>query len=278
MKKCIFPVAGYGTRFLPFTKAIPKEMLPILNKPIIHYAVNEAIKAKMSEIVFVTNRGKEAIVDYFDRNIELENIVTNAEGEKRLVEVNSIISECDFFYTRQKLIKGLGHAVIAGEKIIGDETFAVILVDDLCVENDGSSVIHNMKEIYDKTGCSVIGVMKVTPEQVSRYGIIDFTQTLDVYKYNVLKVADLVEKPKKENAPSNYAVIGRYVLQPKIFDLLRKTKPGKNDEIQLTDALRILARKGELLAYEFKGRRFDCGMVEGFVKATNYFYEKRDGR
>lgn len=275
ISKCLFPVAGYGTRFLPVTKAIPKEMLPILDKPIIHYGVSEAAKSGMSEIVFVTNRGKDAIVNYFDRNIELESVVAGGEGERRLAEVDFIISECDFFYTRQKLIKGLGHAVLAGEKIIGNEPFGIILADDLCMESDCSPVINNMRLIYERTGNSVIGVMKVPEDQVSRYGVIDCNQKYDIDGFNVIKVDDLVEKPERMAAPSNYAVIGRYVLSPEIFQFLRKTKPGKNGEVQLTDALRMLAGKGKLLAYEFRGKRFDCGMIEGFVQATNYFYEDR---
>lgn len=268
IRKCLFPVAGYGTRFLPATKAIPKEMLPIVNKPLIQYGVEEALDAGMSKITFITGRGKRAIEDHFDVNYELENEIRGTQAELALDGLRKLMSECRFSYTRQIRMAGLGHAVLAGESIIGNEPFGVILPDDLCIEKGGRSTIGDMKRIYENSGCSVIAVEKVPRKSVSRYGIVTLEKRDAEKEYNAFKVKDLVEKPSIAEAPSDLAVIGRYILTPDIFDLLRNTKPGKNGEIQLTDALRSLANDEKLLAYKILGKRFDCGTIEGFVDAT----------
>ena len=263
-------MAGYGTRFLPATKAIPKEMLPIVNKPLIQYGVEEALDAGMSKITFITGRGKRAIEDHFDVNYELENEIRGTKAESALDGLRRLMSECRFSYTRQIRMAGLGHAILAGESIIGNEPFGVILPDDLCIEKDGRSIIGDMKRIYENSGCSVIAVEKVPRKLVSKYGIVTLEKKEAEKEHNAFKVKDLVEKPSIAEAPSDLAVIGRYILSPNIFGLLKNTKPGKNGEIQLTDALCSLANDGKLIAYKYSGKRFDCGTIEGFVAATKY--------
>lgn len=269
--KCLFPAAGYGTRFLPATKAIPKEMLPILNKPLLQYGVEEAISADIRTIALVTGRGKRAIEDHFDDSIELDSQLKGTLKGKNLEEINSIIKNASFTYTRQHKILGLGHAVLTGEPLIGNETFAVILADDLC-DTDDESVLTQMIKVYNKHKCSIIGIEEIPLSKTNQYGIISGNAIRD--SENTYLVNNLIEKPEKENAPSNLAIIGRYILTPDIFDILKKTKPGKGGEIQLTDALISQAKEGRLIAYKFKGRRFDCGSVKGFLHATNHFAEK----
>jgi UTP--glucose-1-phosphate uridylyltransferase len=269
IKKCLFPAAGYGTRFLPATKAMPKEMLPIVNKPLIQYGVEEAIEAGMHNIGIVTGRGKRALEDHFDISYELEHQINGTAKEKFLADIRDIIDRCTFSYTRQTEMKGLGHAILTGETLIGREPFGVILADDLCV-GERHSVLAQMAHIYGKYRCSIVAIEEVPEEEVHKYGVIAGSELEE----GVYVVSDMVEKPDPADAPSNLAIIGRYILTPDIFDVIRETPPGRNGEIQITDALQTQAVKNMVLAYRFKGRRFDCGSVEGFVEATNYFYER----
>jgi len=277
VKKCLFPAAGYGTRFLPATKAIPKEMLPVLTKPLLQYGVEEAVAAGLDNMAIVTGRGKRAIEDHFDRSYELENQIDGTSKEKLMDGIRNIVENYTFSYTRQVEMKGLGHAILTGETLIGDEPFAVVLADDLC-DNDGDGVLTQMIELYNKYKCSIVAVEEIPPEDSNKYGVI----AGDVIKNHeeesvapsLFRVSDMVEKPDPKDAPSNLAIIGRYILTPDIFDILRDTKPGKGGEIQITDALLEQAKIGKVIAYKFKGRRFDCGSVDGFVQATNYFYNK----
>jgi len=267
--KCLFPAAGYGTRFLPATKATPKEMLPVLTKPLIQYGVEEAVEAGITTMAIVTGRGKRAIEDHFDRSYELEHQIQGSSKEALMSEIRTIIKNCTFSYTRQVDMKGLGHAILTGETLIGDEPFAVVLADDLC-DNDGEGVLEQMVALYNEHKCSIVAIEEVPREDTSKYGVI----AGDPITEKLYRITDMVEKPDPENAPSNLAIIGRYILTPDIFDILRQTKPGKGGEIQITDALLEQAKNGKVLAYKFDGQRFDCGSVDGFVKATNYFYNK----
>jgi len=295
IKKCLFPAAGYGTRFLPATKATPKEMLPVLTKPLIQYGVEEAVEAGLETMAIITGRGKRAIEDHFDISYELEHQIKGTSKEPLLTEIRSLITQCTFSYTRQVEMKGLGHAILTGETLIGDEPFAVILADDLCTNDtthhpeldttrhpeldSGSHPAHSengilsqMIEVYEKYQCSVVAIEEVPMDQTDKYGVIAgnlVDGTDDTYR-----VTDMVEKPDPKDAPTNLAIIGRYILTPDIFDILRETKPGKGGEIQITDALLEQAKEGKVIAYKFKGKRFDCGSVDGFVEATNYFYDK----
>jgi UTP--glucose-1-phosphate uridylyltransferase len=268
IKKCLFPVAGYGTRFLPATKAMPKEMLPILNKPLIQYGVEEAYAAGMHRIAFVTGRGKRAIEDHFDIAYELEHEIMGSTKEHRLDGIRELREHCTFTYTRQREMRGLGDAILTGDVLIGNEPFGVVLADDLCV-GDPDPVMSQMMAIYREHQCSVVAVEQVEPRDTDKYGVIA-GDAMDARSY---RVSDMVEKPAPDQAPSNLAIIGRYVLTPDIFDILRETPTGKGGELQITDALKIQAQQGRVVAYRFKGRRFDCGSVEGFVEATNYFFE-----
>ncbi len=278
IKKCLFPAAGYGTRFLPATKAIPKEMLPILNKPLLQYGVEEAIEAGLNTMAVVTGRGKRAIEDHFDTSYELEQQVKGTSKERYLEEIRKIIANCTFSYTRQIEMKGLGHAILTGETLIGEEPFAVILADDLC-NNEDVGVLAQMVKLYEKYKCSIVAVEEVPYKDTNKYGVVAIEEQ-PALKYgfqeddNAFKVTDMVEKPSPQDAPSNLAIIGRYILTPDIFDILRDTKPGKGGEIQITDALLQQAKQGKVIAYKFQGKRFDCGSVDGFVAATNYFYDK----
>jgi len=274
VKKCLFPAAGYGTRFLPATKATPKEMLPVLTKPLIQYGVEEALQANIKTMAIITGRGKRAIEDHFDISYELEHQIKDTSKEHLLTEIRSLISQCTFSYTRQVQMKGLGHAILTGETLIGNEPFAVILADDLCTHNE-DNVLKQMIEIYEKYQCSVVAIEEIDKDETNKYGVIAghlVDNTDDIYR-----VTDMVEKPEPQNAPSNMAIIGRYILTPDIFDILRTTQPGKGGEIQITDALLTQAKQGKVIAYKFKGKRFDCGSVDGFVRATNYFYNQTKG-
>ena len=271
IKKCLFPAAGYGTRFLPATKATPKEMLPILTKPLIQYGVEEAVAAGITTMAIVSGRGKRAIEDHFDISYELEHQIKGGSKEVLLDEIRSLITRCTFSYTRQVEMKGLGHAILTGETLIGNEAFAVVLADDLC-HNDAEGVLEQMTKVYEKYQCSVVAIEEVPMEQTHKYGVIAgklVDGTDDTYR-----VSDMVEKPDPKDAPTNLAIIGRYILSPDIFDILRETKPGKGGEIQITDALLEQAKQGRVIAYKFQGKRFDCGSVDGFVEATNWFYDK----
>ena len=268
-EKCLFPAAGYGTRFLPATKSMPKEMLPIVNRPLIEFGVEEASSAGMNEICIVTGRGKRAIEDHFDVNYELEHEIAGSSKEQFLEQIRQLTNDCTFSFTRQRTMRGLGDAVLTGRTLVGDEPFGLILADDLCLNLAGQGVMQQMQAVATQHDCSVIAVMDVPPDQVSRYGIVVGEQV----DKDLLKVSAMVEKPSVNEAPSTLAVIGRYLLSPKIFTHLQATEPGAGGEIQLTDALNALAQSGKLLAYRFAGLRFDCGSINGFVEATQYYYE-----
>ena len=270
LQTCIFPAAGYGTRFLPATKSLPKEMLPILTKPLIHYGVDEALEAGMDTMGFVTGRGKRALEDYFDISYELEHQIAGSKKEYLLSEIRTLINRCTFTFTRQNEMRGLGDAVLKSKALVQDEAFGVILADDLCVNEEGIGVMSQMVKIYEKYRCTIVAVMEVPKEQVSNYGVIAGNAVED----ELIMVSSMIEKPSIKEAPSNLAIIGRYILTPDIFGILQNTKAGKNGEVQLTDALLAQATNGMVLAYKFKGKRFDCGSVDGFVEATNYFYKK----
>lgn len=269
IKKCLFPVAGYGTRFLPATKAMPKEMLPIVNKPLVQYGVEEAISAGLNQIGFVTGRGKRAIIDHFDVSYELEHQIAGTSKESHLACIREVIQKATFATTRQPEMKGLGHAILIGELLIGYEPFGVVLADDLCLVDEGEdTVLEQLVKVYRRFGKSVVAIEEVPMDQVHKFGVIAGEELEE----GLYEVTDMVEKPKAEEAPSNLAIIGRYVLTPDIFEALRHTPPGKNGEIQITDALCTLAKQGRVLACKFKGRRFDCGSVDGYIEATNYVY------
>ena len=269
--KCLFPAAGYGTRFLPATKAVPKEMLPILTKPLLQYGVEEALYAEISNMAIVTGRGKRSIEDHFDNALELEAQLKNTSKEHYLKEIKEVIENATFTYVRQRQMLGLGHAILTGEPLIGNQPFAVLLADDLCDYED-ESVLSQMIKIYNQFQCSIIAIEEVPKNETNKYGIItgELINNSDI----IYQVTNMVEKPKLNKAPSNLAIIGRYILTPDIFDILKKIKPDKNKELQVTDALMSQARQGKVIAYKFRGKRFDCGSVEGYVKATNYFAKK----
>ncbi|HIM34777.1 MAG TPA: UTP--glucose-1-phosphate uridylyltransferase GalU [Pseudomonadales bacterium] len=269
LNKCLFPVAGYGTRFLPATKSMPKEMLPILDKPLIQYGVEEASAAGLRDIGFVTGRGKRAIEDHFDVSYELEDQVKGTEKERALLGIRDLINECTFSYTRQVQMQGLGHAILCGRSIMGDEPFAVVLADDLCF-GEGGGVLAQMLEIFAQHRTSVVAIEEVPAEITHQYGVI----AGDEVSKDLYSVSNMIEKPEPGTAPSNLAIIGRYILTPDIFEILGQTPPDKRGEIQITDALVEQAKQGGVLAYRFKGKRFDCGSLAGYVQATNFCYEK----
>jgi len=271
IRKCLFPAAGYGTRFLPATKAIPKEMLPILTKPLIQYGVEEAKTAGINTMAIVTSKYKKAIEDHFDTHTDIQNSISRSESKEALLKpLSNIIDTTTFSYTRQLEMKGLGHAILTGETLIGNEPFAVILADDLC-DAPNDTVLSQMVKLYEKyPDKCIVAIEKIPKEFTNKYGVI----AGELIEDNLYKVNDMVEKPEPKDAPSNLAIIGRYILIPEIFDIIKDTKPGKGGEIQITDALLTLAKQGKVLAYKFEGRRFDCGSIDGFVEATNYFYKK----
>jgi UTP--glucose-1-phosphate uridylyltransferase len=264
--KAVFPVAGLGTRFLPATKASPKEMLPVVDKPLIQYAVEEAMAAGITEMIFVTGRSKRAIEDHFDKSYEVEAELAARGKEKLLDLVRSIKpSHVDCFYVRQPEALGLGHAVLCAEKLVGDHPFAVILADDLL---DGDPpVLSQMVNVFDHYHSSVIGVEEIPREESRSYGVIDGKE----WEENIIKLSGIVEKPSPETAPSNLGVVGRYILKPRIFEHLRAIKPGAGGEIQLTDAIQSLLADEQVLAYRYNGTRFDCGSKLGYLKATVEF-------
>jgi len=271
IKKCLFPAAGFGTRFLPATKAVPKEMLPILTKPLLQYGVEEALSAGINNMSIVTGRGKRAIEDHFDNSFELESQLAGTNKQHLLSGIKEVIKKSVFTYIRQKQMLGLGHAILTGKPLIGHEPFAVILADDLC-DCEGQNVISQMIDIYNKHQCSVVAIQEVSIDQTHNYGIISGNLIND--NDGIYQVFDMIEKPSKEDAPSNMAIIGRYILTPDIFDILENMEPDKSGEIQITDALKVLAKNSKVMAYKFKGKRFDCGSIDGYLKATNYFAHK----
>jgi len=246
-------------------------MLPIISKPLIQYGVEEAMEAGITQVGFITGRGKRAIADHFDTSFELEHQIKGTPKEKFLDDIRYLMDNCEFVFMRQRDMLGLGHAILTGEPMIGDEPFAVILADDLCAKPDegGDRALSQLIALYERYQCSIVAIEEVPAEETHSYGVISG----DEIAPGIYQIKDMVEKPKPEDAPSNLAIIGRYILTPEIFEYLRKTKPGTNGEIQITDALRLMAQDRLVLAVKFKGRRFDCGSVEGFVEATNYYYE-----
>tara|TARA_B110000008_G_C16977428_1_gene566508 strand:- start:1801 stop:2631 length:831 start_codon:yes stop_codon:yes gene_type:complete len=264
INKCLFPAAGYGTRFLPATKAIPKEMLPILTKPLLQYGIEEAIASGIYNMAIVTGRGKRAIEDHFDNSYELESQLLGGPKEYLLNEIKEIIENATFTYVRQTKMLGLGHAILAGKPLIGNEAFAVVLADDLCV-NEKDDILSQMIKIYNKYKCSIIAIEEVPTHQAHKYGIVNG----DMIDDEIYRVTSMVEKPEKP--ASNLAIIGRYILTPDIFDIISKVNPDKNGEIQITDALLQQAKEGGVIAYKFNGKRFDCGEVNGYLKAINHF-------
>lgn len=270
IKKCLFPVAGYGTRFLPATKSMPKEMLPVVNKPLVQYGVEEALEAGLTDIGFVTGRGKRAIADHFDVSYELEHQIAGSAKEEYLSSIRGVMAKGAFSFTRQRDMRGLGDAILNGRRLIGDEPFGVVLSDDLCVADEGGDgVLAQMVALYKQFRCSIVAIQEVPEDQIHKFGVI----AGEAIKDGIYQVTDMVEKPTKEEAPTNLAIIGRYILTPDIFEILEQTPPGKGGEIQLTDALLTQAKQGCVMGYKFKGNRFDCGSVEGFVGATNFVYE-----
>ena len=266
LRKAVFPVAGMGTRFLPATKANPKEMLPIVDKPLIQYAAEEAIAAGIKELIFVTSSSKRAIEDYFDKNYELEDKLERAGKQELLKIVREVVPEgVSCIYVRQAEALGLGHAVLCARPVVGHEPFAVILADDLIDVDDGRQVcLEQMKEVHAYHRCSVLGVEEVDPAQTEQYGIVDAQPVAE----RLERLNGIVEKPKPEVAPSHLAVVGRYILTPRIFDLLATTERGAGGEIQLTDAIARLLREEPVLAYQFEGKRYDCGSKLGYLQAT----------
>ncbi|MEX1307639.1 MAG: UTP--glucose-1-phosphate uridylyltransferase GalU [Eubacteriales bacterium] len=271
IRKAIIPAAGLGTRFLPATKAQPKEMLPIVDKPTIQYIVEEAIASGIETILIITGRGKRAIEDHFDRSFELESELLK-EGKSELYKlVDEIAHLVELYFVRQKSPKGLGHAIHCGKDFVGNEPFAVLLGDDVVV-NKEKPALKQLIDVYNETGKSVLGVQRVPNEAISSYGIVDPIET----KGTVSRVKALVEKPKAEEAPSNIAILGRYIITPRIFEILETTQPGVGGEIQITDALNILAAEEAMYACEFEGKRYDVGSKIGFLKATVEFALDRD--
>lgn len=270
VRKAVIPAAGLGTRFLPATKATPKEMLPIVDKPTIQYIIEEALASGIEDILIITGRSKRAIEDHFDRSIELELNLEAAHKEQELAMVKKI-SDIRIHYIRQKEPRGLGHAILCAQQFIGDEPFAVLLGDD--VVDSRVPALKQLIDVYERTGASVLGVQEVPQDKVSAYGIVASQPTGEKRTFTV---QDMVEKPKAEEAPSRLAVLGRYVINPEIFPILEHTAPGRGNEIQLTDALKVLAKEQPMYAYNFEGRRYDVGDKQGFLEATVEMALKRD--
>ncbi|HOJ92946.1 MAG TPA: UTP--glucose-1-phosphate uridylyltransferase GalU [Dictyoglomaceae bacterium] len=271
IRKAIFPAAGLGTRFLPATKAQPKEMLPVVDKPIIQYAVEEAVNSEIGEIIIVTGRNKRAIEDHFDISFELEYFLQKKGDLELLKQVREISELATVYYIRQKEPLGLGHAVLVTKELVKDEPFAVILSDDLIISD--VPCIKQMIEIYERYKCSVIAVERIPKDEVKNYGVIAGKEIDE----GVYQVTNLVEKPSVEEAPSNLAIVGRYILTPQIFSMLEKVKPGKGGEIQLTDGLKLLLEKEAIYTYEFKGKRYDTGNKLGFLIASVELALQREG-
>lgn len=270
VRKAIIPAAGLGTRFLPATKAQPKEMLPIVDKPTIQYIIEEAVEAGIQDIIIVTGRNKRSIEDHFDRSIELELELEKSDKQEMLDMVREISDMANIHYIRQKEPRGLGHAILAAQHFIGDEPFAVLLGDDVVISQQ--SCLGQMLDVFKEYQTSILGVQTVAHEVVDKYGIIAGKQVDE----RVYKVNDMVEKPSMEEAPSNVAVLGRYIITPEIFRFLETQDAGKGGEIQLTDALKRLAKEQAMYAYDFKGHRYDVGSKVGFIQANIEFALRRE--
>ena len=264
IRKAVFPVAGMGTRFLPATKANPKEMLPVVDKPLIQYAAEEAVAAGIDTLIFITGRNKRSIEDHFDKAYELESELESSGKDTMLGMVQNVLpGDVNCIYIRQSEPLGLGHAVHCARPVVGQYPFAVILADDL-IHDDNSGCLSQMVDVYENQECGVVGVQEVKKEEVKNYGVISGNKIEE----DLWKVESIVEKPDPKDAPSNVAVVGRYILEPSIFDILEETGEGAGGEIQLTDALAEQAQKEKLMAYQFKGKRYDCGSKEGYLEAT----------
>jgi len=274
VRKAVFPAAGLGTRFLPATKAQPKEMLPLIDKPIIQYGVEEAMASGCDQIIMVTGRGKSAIEDHFDTSYELEKMLEERGKGELLQIVRQISDMIHIAYVRQKEALGLGHAVLTAKELVGDEPFAVVLPDD--VIDATVPCLGQMVEIYNGTGCSVLATQVVEGPAISAYGVLAATPVPGKHNGRLFEVHDLVEKPKFTDAPSNLAIIGRYILTPAIFDMLESIQPGSGGELQLTDGLRALLKKEKIYGFTFEGKRHDAGDKLGFLKATVQFALKRE--
>jgi UTP--glucose-1-phosphate uridylyltransferase len=248
-------------------------MLPIVDKPLIQYGVEEALEAGLHHIGMVTGRGKRALEDHFDISYELEDQISGTAKEAALDGIRRLIRDCSFSYTRQIEMKGLGHAILTGRPLIGDVPFGVVLADDLCLNPGGAGVLSQMVDLYRQFRCSIVAVQDVPREDTGSYGIVEG----ETIREDIIRVTRMVEKPKPDEAPSTLAIIGRYILTPDIFDLIENTPPGRNGEIQITDALNEQARRGCVMAYRFRGQRFDCGSVAGYVEATNHVYRESLG-
>ena len=271
IRKAVIPTAGYGTRFLPVTKAIPKEMIPIVDKPVIQYIVEEAQQSGIEEILIITGHGKRAIEDHFDTNIDLE-LQLRQQGKDQLLHLVQDISSINIHYIRQKHMRGLGDAIRCAESFIDNEPFAVLLGDDV-VYNPEQPALKQMMDAFSRLGATMLGCQEVPQELVSRYGIVQGQPTDDD---RVVKLIDMVEKPAVDEAPSRLAALGRYILTPDIFEILRRVQPGKGGEIQLTDALRLMADREAVYAYTFSGRSYDTGNKLGFLKATVEYALRRE--
>ena len=271
IKKAVIPAAGLGTRFLPATKAQPKEMLPIVDKPTLQYIIEECVASGIEEILIITGRNKKSIEDHFDRSIELEIELEKAEKKEMLEMVRNISDMVNIYFIRQKEPRGLGHAILCAKTFVGNEPFAVLLGDDI-VYNDEKPCLKQLVDCYGEYKTSVLGVQTVAPEKVNKYGIVGGIKIED----RVYKVKELVEKPSLEEAPSNVAILGRYIITPRIFEILENTAPGKGNEIQLTDALLKLIEEEAIYAYDFEGRRYDVGDKLGFIEATVEYALRRE--
>jgi len=280
MIKCVFPVAGYGSRFFPVTKAIPKEMIPLLNKPLIQYAIEESHSAGLFENIFVTSKYKQSIKDYLSLDSEFAEIALSSSKSYLLEDLKNIIKCGEFKFINQEKMLGLGHAIYTAKDIIKADSFGVVLPDDFCV-NPVYPVMKQMLDLHKlfPKHC-IIAVEEVDSTRVCNYGIIEGA-TLDIpnsqFTDNVYIVSNMIEKPREEEAPSNLAIIGRYILSPQIFDKISITVPDNNNEIQITDALNLLAKESKVIAYKYDGIRYDCGAIDGFIKASNYLYSFKLG-
>ncbi|WP_295163592.1 UTP--glucose-1-phosphate uridylyltransferase GalU [Selenomonas sp. F0473] len=270
IRKAVIPAAGYGTRFLPATKATPKEMLPIVDKPTIQYIIEEALSSGIEDILIISGHGKRAIEDHFDSAPALEQELER-KGKRELLDIVRETTDVNVHYVRQKYMRGLGDAILCAKSFVGNEPFAVLLGDDV-VYHPQRSALRQLMDVYEKTGGSVLGCQVVPDEQVSSYGIVAGNITEDT---RLMRVSDMVEKPSLEEAPSRMAVLGRYIIRPEIFDILSDTTPGKGGEIQLTDALKVLAQLEAVYAYDFEGKRYDLGDKLGFLQATVEFALRR---
>ena len=276
VRKAVIPAAGLGTRFLPATKALPKEMLPIVDIPTIQYIIEEAVKSGIEEILVITNSNKHCMENHFDKSYELEERLTSSGKMAEVKMINEIANLANIYYVRQKEPKGLGHAILCAKSFIGNEPFAILLGDDVVVNKDSRPALKQLIDAYEGVGASVVGVQTVAKEQVHKYGIVEPDKRHKTKNERLVKLSGMIEKPKAEDAPSNYAVLGRYVLTPEIFPLLETQQTGAGGEIQLTDAICRLLDTQAVYAYDFEGVRYDVGDKFGFIKATIDFALDRD--